>query len=228
MYIYDSRDWLVMYARMRLQLDGEGSRRAIAKSHGGTEMPLARVSLAVAFATAVFCRCVAVHGKRTASQCDAAAVTPLRSPGRAPFLSISQQRGVSLLEVMIAVLVLAVGILGAASLQLNAIRYSASAGYSTQASVIASDLLDRMRANSASLENYAVSIEGDCTRSKGGGNIAVRDLADFTEAVTCYLPRSTGAIVISGDRATISISWFEARTVADAEDTRFVVSSVVR
>lgn len=142
------------------------------------------------------------------------------------------QRGVSLLEVMIAVLVLAVGVLGAATLQLNALRYNASAGYSTQASLIASDLLDRMRANAGLLEDYATSsVPGDCTAGQGvsgGVSMASRDLADFIEAVTCRLPRGAGDIAVSGDRATISVSWSEARIVAGDEPTRFVISSVIR
>lgn len=67
------------------------------------------------------------------------------------------EHGVSLVEVLIAVLVLSVGVLGAASLQLNAMRYSASAGYSTQAAIISRDILDRMRANPSALASYATA-----------------------------------------------------------------------
>ena len=56
-----------------------------------------------------------------------------------------RQLGVSLLEVLIAVLVLAVGVLGAAQLQLAALRYNAGAAHATQASFIAYDMLDRLR-----------------------------------------------------------------------------------
>ena len=91
-----------------------------------------------------------------------------------------RQGGVSLLEVMIAVLVLAVGVLGAASLQLNAIRYSASAGHSTQAALAARDMLDRMRANPSELSRYAIaSVAGVCQVNPGGADIAAQDLADF-------------------------------------------------
>lgn len=146
------------------------------------------------------------------------------SPG-----SVQVQRGVSLLEVMIAVLVLAVGVLGAANLQLSAIRYNASAGYSTQASLIASDVLDRMRANPGQLNDYVMaSVTGECTAAQGGASIAKRDMADFIESVTCRLPSGTGRITVSDSRATITISWSEARTRAGAEDSRFITSSVIR
>lgn len=145
------------------------------------------------------------------------------------FVTGHRQRGVSLLEVMIAVLVLAVGVLGAASLQLNAIRYSASAGHSTQATLTARDMLDRMRANPSALASYvAASVAGACAVNSGGVSIVAQDMADFAEAVTCELPSATASIAIAGDRATVSISWSEARTVANEGDTTFVVSSVVR
>lgn len=151
-----------------------------------------------------------------------------------------RQGGVSLLEVMIAVLVLAVGVLGAATLQLSAIRYNASAGYSTHASLIASDLLDRMRANSGQLAQYAVAaVSGECvtrpdastlatSNNVAAANIVTRDRADFFESVTCQLPRGAGSIAINDNRATITLSWSEARIRAGETDSRFVTSSVLR
>ncbi|MFT6430833.1 MAG: type IV pilus assembly protein PilV [Halopseudomonas sp.] len=140
-----------------------------------------------------------------------------------------RQGGVSLLEVMIAVLVLAVGVLGAASLQLNAIRYSVSAGHSTQAALAARDMLDRMRANPSELSRYATaSVAGVCQVNPGGADIAAQDLADFAELISCELPVANGSIAVVGDQATVSISWSEARTVANEEDTVFLMSSVIR
>jgi type IV pilus assembly protein PilV len=139
------------------------------------------------------------------------------------------QNGISLLEVMIAVLVLSVGVLGAASLQLNAIRYSASADYATRATLIARDVLDRMRANPSALASYATaSVTGACSSNAGGASVATQDMADFTQAVTCQLPLASASIMVSGGRATVSISWSDARTVANAGDTTFAVSSVIR
>lgn len=132
------------------------------------------------------------------------------------------------MEVMVAVLVLSVGVLGAASLQLNAIRYSASAGHTTRATLIARDMLDRMRANPSALASYATaSVAGACGLDAGGADIAAQDMADFSHAVTCQLPSADGSIIISGRRASVSISWSEARTVANASDTVLAVSSVI-
>ena len=58
-----------------------------------------------------------------------------------------QQAGMTLIEVLVAALILGLGLLGAASAQINALKYTDSARMSTQASFIAYDMLDRMRAN---------------------------------------------------------------------------------
>ncbi|TVP89750.1 MAG: type IV pilus modification protein PilV [Pseudomonadaceae bacterium] len=138
------------------------------------------------------------------------------------------QRGVSLLEVLIAVLVLAIGVLGAAALQLNALRYNASAAHTTQASFIAYDMLDRMRANADNLASYATTVDSCPTISSSPGTISAVDRADFANAVGCQLPSGAGGIEISDNRATITISWSEARILADEPDTTFVVSSLIR
>ena len=59
------------------------------------------------------------------------------------------QNGFSLLEVLIALLILAGGVFGAVAMQTSALRLSASAADRTQATFIAHDLLDRLRANAA-------------------------------------------------------------------------------
>lgn len=158
---------------------------------------------------------------RMAAQCLVRPLIPRAS-------SLPVQYGVSLLEVLIAVLVLAIGVLGAAALQLNALRYNASAVHTTQASFIAYDMLDRMRANADNLASYATTVDSCPTTSTTPGNIGAADLADFASAVGCQLPSGAGAIVINDNRATITISWSEARILADEPDTEFVVSSLIR
>ena len=90
-------------------------------------------------------------------------------------------------------------------------------------------MLDRMRANPSELSRYAIaSVAGVCQVNPGGADIAAQDLADFAELISCELPVANGSIAVVGDRATVSISWSEARTMANAEDTVFLMSSVIR
>ncbi|HIZ51575.1 MAG TPA: type IV pilus modification protein PilV [Candidatus Pseudomonas excrementavium] len=138
------------------------------------------------------------------------------------------QRGVSLLEVLVAVLVLAIGVLGAVSLQVNALRYNASAAHNTQASFLAYDMLDRMRANTANLSSYAINVNTACAASSPGASILATDRQDFAHAVSCLLPGGYGSVGINGNRATITIGWSEDRIVAASGNTEFVISSMIR
>ena len=61
--------------------------------------------------------------------------------------STRRQRGFSLIEVLIAILVLAIGLLGMANMQASGMRSTHGAYLRTQATFLAGDILDSMRAN---------------------------------------------------------------------------------
>ncbi len=65
----------------------------------------------------------------------------------------SRQRGFSLIEVLVAVLIVGVGILGVAGLQVVSLQQNRSALLRAEALQIGNDILDRMRANP--LTDYA-------------------------------------------------------------------------
>ncbi|WP_371319263.1 type IV pilus modification protein PilV [Pseudomonas gingeri] len=130
------------------------------------------------------------------------------------------QVGVSLIEVLVAMLVMAIGLLGAAALQLNALRYTDSSTISTQASFIAYDLLDRIRANPCS--NASSS---PCSNPGGDyqlANVAAapttisgvrdQDLSDFASNVRNLGGTSPdGSVSITGGVVTISVIWDDSR-----------------
>lgn len=68
---------------------------------------------------------------------------------------IDAEKGFTLIEVMITIVVLAFGLLGFAMLQTTALRFSQSSNHRTQATMLASDLLDQMRANRLAAAQYA-------------------------------------------------------------------------
>lgn len=140
---------------------------------------------------------------------------------------LPDQQGISLMEVLIALLLLAVGVMGAGAMQLNALRYNASAVYSTQASIIAYDVLERMRVNSAQLSSYAIQIDSCTDGLPVDNSILHTDLADFSRAVGCQLPGGSGRIEIQGARATVHISWSEQRLPQEAALSQIKVSSLL-
>lgn len=59
----------------------------------------------------------------------------------------NKQSGFSLVEVLVSVFVLAVGIIGTAGMQLNALRTAQQTAFQTAAIQLASEMADKMRAN---------------------------------------------------------------------------------
>ncbi len=74
-------------------------------------------------------------------------------------MSFGKQRGVGLIEVMIALLVLAIGLLGFAGLQTRGITLGRKAFLQSQAIFLAQDMIERIRAN------CSVSATGACDPS---------------------------------------------------------------
>ena len=65
-----------------------------------------------------------------------------------------QQRGVGLIEVMIALLVLAIGVLGYAGMQLTALKAAEDANNRAQATLLGQDALERFLTNEAAMAAY--------------------------------------------------------------------------
>lgn len=71
------------------------------------------------------------------------------------------QRGVTLLEVLISIVVLAVGLLGYAGLQTVSLKNNLSAYHRSQATMMAYDVIDRMRADQPNLASYTLAFGAD-------------------------------------------------------------------
>lgn len=142
--------------------------------------------------------------------------------------------GFSLLEVLIAVLILAIGILGAASLQLSALRYHSGSLHATQASLLANDLLERVRANPEQLASYALTLEQGCVQPDAvqlvpmAESIIQQDKIDFARAVACELPEGQASVSITDGVATVNLQWSEARQFVGAGEAEMQVSALIR
>ena len=141
------------------------------------------------------------------------------------------QHGVTLIEVLITVLVIAIGLLGMASLQLNGLRANHDAYYRTQASIFAADLSDRIRANltGARAGDYVLASTPqdpgfDCETTFPSGDsctpaeLASADLFMWHDAVTdadSGLPLATATVACAactiGSAYTITLAWDEDR-----------------
>jgi len=141
------------------------------------------------------------------------------------------QRGFSLLEVLVAVVILAVGILGVAGLQVASMQQNRSALFRTQAVQLANDMLDRMRANPDTLYSTTFAdapsataptcINSDCDLAQ----MAAFDIAqwkcsinstdvDGTPYTICTtfgiggsLPNGAGEVSLTAGEYAVSVRW---------------------
>ncbi len=136
-------------------------------------------------------------------------------------------RGFSMVEAMVALVVLAVGMLGIAGLFVMTLRAGGNAIYRMQAVNLAQDVADRIRANKTAVLAYQGSAANNNCEGPGSGNctpalLAANDLAIWTAQIAVALPSGTGRIVVTppaaaGQPATYSIfvNWLEQGQAAN-------------
>lgn len=115
----------------------------------------------------------------------------------------SRGRGFSLIEVLVAVLVFSLGILGFISLQVKSIQAGQVAYYRSQATTLASDIIERIRANSSVAANYAgtdTNVAGGCDISSASGcspsDMVSADLHSWQALLSNSLPSGLGIVCL--------------------------------
>jgi len=146
-------------------------------------------------------------------QCKAA---PAAAP---PRTRRHRAAGVTLIEVLVALLVLGIGLLGLAGLQTVSMQYNHSSFMRTHANNMAYDIADRMRANrEAALNgNYDLDIDDS---PPGGATVAAQDLVEWYNGIQAALPDADGGVTVAADgTATIEIRWLDDRGEGNATTT---------
>lgn len=118
------------------------------------------------------------------------------------------QSGFTLIEVLIALLLLSFGLLGLAGLQTLSLRNNGSALMRSRATLMAYDILDSMRADvSTSNPNYS-AYTTSFTNVPSGSTLADTDLIAWKNELA-QLPGGEGAVAVSGSTVTVSVRWLE-------------------
>ncbi|MBL8428347.1 MAG: type IV pilus modification protein PilV [Dechloromonas sp.] len=130
-----------------------------------------------------------------------------------------RQRGTSMLEVLVAFIILAVGLLGLAGLQANALKNNQSSLQRSQAIMLSYSILDAIRADRANANSYAMSatcsVPSGSSLVKSTQNIWIANLktALGNNASTC------GSIACNAGTCTITITWDDSRGGGSSTET---------
>jgi len=125
-----------------------------------------------------------------------------------------QQKGFTLLEVLVAIVVLSVGLLGLAGLMASSVRNTHSAYQRTQAAWLAYDAIDMMRANRtaalAAANNYNIPLGTAASASSG---LAGPDITGWKTTLATTLPAGDGSVAVTAatGAATVIVQWNDSR-----------------
>ena len=157
--------------------------------------------------------------------------------------SAPPQRGFLLLEALIALLILAIGLLGIAGMQAMSLKNNNSAIMRTQATILAHDIIDRARTNKDSSYLIGIGVQPPYQNCLSGNNCSPSQMADFDLAnwkcalgsfddssicnilgITGVLAEGDGAITLVNSTYTVSISWIDG---SSGESKTFTMSAEI-
>jgi type IV pilus assembly protein PilV len=150
----------------------------------------------------------------------------------APRFQRARNRGFTMVEALVALVVLAIGLLGIAALYLDSLRAGRTAIYRTQAVNLAADIADRIRANRGAVLAYTSAFAdtpaavatcepteldvGGAAVGCGNAELASTDLSRWKAAIAQRLPEGQGQVevvapAVPGDPAfySVTVRWTE-------------------
>jgi type IV pilus assembly protein PilV len=129
------------------------------------------------------------------------------------------QAGDLLIEVLIAVLVLGIGLLGIAAMQASALRNSQSALQRGQAATQIHTIFDAMRANRTNAIAGAYALSRTCSAPTGSG-LAGTDIANWLTGLQEMLGTTAcGTISCDSDAVCdVTVDWDDSRATDAGED----------
>lgn len=143
--------------------------------------------------------------------------------------------GFTMIEMLIAIIVLSIGLIGIAALQARGQQFNYVAYVRTQASFLAYDIMDRMRLNQKvhvadnkdipSIYNNLLatakatdmsSLEPNCDLNACScEDLAKYDLVNWFQSIKSSLPEGDAEMTLSGGTLRVTIKWQEGRSSKD-------------
>jgi type IV pilus assembly protein PilV len=134
------------------------------------------------------------------------------------------QRGFSMLEILVTLFLITMWLLASAGVQSSSLQYSKAAQFRTQAVYLATELSERMQANTTAAITGRYAISGtvaaagtNCTTAAcSSDGLAAFDIAEWSARVAATLPSGTATVtpraVANPITYDIVINWSDRRT----------------
>ena len=126
-----------------------------------------------------------------------------------------RETGFTMIEVLVALIILAIGLLGVAGVQTLAMKQTTNSHVRSQVSILAYDMAERIRANLPAAETggysniTAAPTAPSCTTCTPA-QVAARDASEWYSNLNATIPGFTGAsVALANGMATITINWTE-------------------
>lgn len=139
-----------------------------------------------------------------------------KSASRRNFGRVRQQSGMTLIEVMISVLILVIGMLGLAAMQLQSVKFNESAKWRSQATFLAYDIVERIRANKDEVSQYAI-VAG--ATAPGGTDVLSVDKREWLDQLAQINGEKLSTVTLTNSNKTVTVKIVISDLTRTANDT---------
>lgn len=145
--------------------------------------------------------------------------------------ALRRQLGVGLIEVLIAVLILSIGLLGIGLVQTRALSNNNSSMGRSMATVASYSILDAIRADRSNLAAYETTVTADsCDDPDDAGSLAEYQLSQWCIELGQTLGEAdttTGTVECTDGQCTVTIQFDDSRIGAGGSDAQTVITQAL-
>jgi type IV pilus assembly protein PilV len=126
--------------------------------------------------------------------------------------------GFTLIEVLVALVIISIGLLGLAAMQSRGLQDNKSSILRSVAVQSAADILDRMRANRTAALNGSYNIDLNTAPPTVTTTLDKIDLSQWKKGLALSLPSGNGSVNVNGNIVTVEVRWRESGWTKDDDD----------